>query len=76
VSGLHRAILIKIIKEMGILYLKEKVKERQQITCSSELIDYCKTYMGGLRDERFCVIYMDAQNRTRDIETIQEGIVN
>jgi DNA repair protein RadC len=61
---------------MGILYLKEKAKEKPQITCTSELIDYCKTYMGGLKDERFCVIYLDAQNRLTDIETIQEGIVN
>ena len=74
--GLHTAILIKLIKEMGILYLKEKAKEKPQITCTSELIDYCKTYMGGLKDERFCVIYLDAQNRLTDIETIQEGIVN
>ena len=61
---------------MGTLYLKEKAKEKPQITCTSELIDYCKTYMGGLKDERFCVIYLDAQNRMTDIETIQEGIVN
>jgi DNA repair protein RadC len=74
--GPHAAILIKLIKEMGILYLKEKAKEKPQITCTSELIDYCKSYMGGLRDERFCVIYLDAQNRMTDIETIQEGIVN
>jgi DNA repair protein RadC len=74
--GLHAAILIKLIKEMGILYLKEKAKEKPQITCTRELLDYCKSYMGGLRDERFCVIYLDAQNRMTDIETIQEGIVN
>ena len=74
--GLHAAILIKLIKEMGILYLKEKAKEKPQITCTSELLDYCKSYMGGLKDERFCVIYLDAQNRMTDIETIQEGIVN
>ncbi len=54
--GLHAAILIRFIKEMGILYLKEKAKERPQITCTSELLDYCKSYMGGLKDERLCVI--------------------
>jgi DNA repair protein RadC len=74
--GGHTAILIKLIKEMGTLYLKEKAREKPQITCTSELLDYCKTYMGGLKDERFCVIYLDAQNRLTDIETIQEGIVN
>jgi DNA repair protein RadC len=74
--GAHTAILIKLIKETGTIYLKEKAKEKAQITCTSELLDYCKTYMGGLKDERFCVIYLDAQNRMTDIETIQEGIVN
>ena len=74
--GAHTAILIKLIKETGTIYLKEKAKEKPQITCTSELLDYCKTYMGGLKDERFCVIYLDAQNRMTDIETIQEGIVN
>jgi len=74
--GPHTAILIKLIKETGTIYLKEKAKEKPQITCTSELLDYCKTYMGGLKDERFCVIYLDAQNRMTDIETIQEGIVN
>jgi DNA repair protein RadC len=74
--GAHTAILIKLIKETGTIYLKEKAKEKAQITCTSELLDYCKTYMGGLKDEKFCVIYLDAQNRMTDIETIQEGIVN
>jgi DNA repair protein RadC len=74
--GAHTAILIKLIKETGTIYLKEKAKEKPQITCTRELLDYCKTYMGGLKDEKFCVIYLDAQNRLMDIETIQEGIVN
>jgi DNA repair protein RadC len=74
--GTHTATLIKLIKEIGILYLKEKAKEKPQIACTSELLDYCKTYMGGLKDERFCVMYLDAQNRMTNIETIQEGIMN
>jgi DNA repair protein RadC len=72
----HTAILIKLIKEMGTLYLKEKAKERPQINCTSELLNYCKTYMGGLKDEQFCVIYLNAQNRITEIEAIGEGIVN
>jgi len=72
----HTAILIKLVKEIGALYLKEKAKEKPQITCTKELLNYCKTYMGGLKDEQFCVIYLDAQNRITDIEAIEEGIVN
>ena len=74
--GAHSAVLIKLVKELGALYLKEKAKEKPQITCTKELLDYCKTRMGGLKDEQFHVIYLDAQNKIIEIETIQEGIVN
>ena len=74
--GMHTAVLIKLVKDMGSMYLKEKAKEKPQITCTRELLDYCKTTIGGLKDERFCVIYLDAQNKITGMETIQEGIVN
>ena len=72
----HTAILIKLIKDFGILYLKEKAREKPQINCTNELLNYCKTYMGGLKDEQFCVIYLNAQNRIMEIEAIEEGVVN
>ncbi|NTW16105.1 MAG: DNA repair protein RadC [Syntrophaceae bacterium] len=72
----HTAVLIKLIRDMGSLYLKEEAKEKPQITCTRELLDYCRTAIGGLKDERFCVIYLDAQNKITGMETIQEGIVN
>ncbi|HVO66589.1 MAG TPA: DNA repair protein RadC [Syntrophales bacterium] len=72
----HTAILIKLIKDFGALYLKEKAKEKPQINCTSELLNYCKTYMGGIKDEQFCVIYLNAQNRITEIEAIEEGVVN
>jgi len=78
ISGIgdHTAILIKLIKEINALYLKAKAKEKPQISCTSELLRYCHTRMGGLKDEQFCVIYLDAQNQLIDMETLQQGIVN
>jgi DNA repair protein RadC len=72
----HTAILIKLIKDFGTLYLKEKAKEKPQINCTSELLNYCKAYMGGFKDEQFCVIYLNAQNRITEIEALEDGIVN
>jgi DNA repair protein RadC len=72
----HTAVLIKLIKEIGALYLKEAAKEKTQISCTTELLNYCKTMLGGLKDEQFCVIYLDAQNQLIGMETLQEGIVN
>jgi len=72
----HTAILIKLARELGTLYLNEKAREKPQVTCTRELIDYCRSKMGGLKDEQFHVIYLDAQNKIIEMETVQEGIVN
>jgi DNA repair protein RadC len=74
--GPKTPILFKLAKEIGSLYLKEKAKEKPQISCTTELLNFCKMALGGLSDERFCVIHLNAQNRVIEMETIQEGIVN
>lgn len=74
--GRHTSILFRVVKETGIIYLKEEAKEKSQVTCTRELIDYCRSKMGGLKDEQFHVIYLDAQNKIIEVEIIQEGIVN
>lgn len=74
--GLHTVILIKLVKEIFTQYLKETAQEKLQVTCTTELINYCKTAMGSLKDEQFRVIFLNAQNRIIDFETLTEGIVN
>jgi DNA repair protein RadC len=74
--GPHSAVALKLLKDLCALYLKQQAMEKPQITCTSELVNYCKAALGGLKDEQFRVIYLDAQNRIIDDELIQEGIVN
>ncbi|MBN1548869.1 MAG: DNA repair protein RadC [Syntrophaceae bacterium] len=74
--GPNAATLIKLVRDLGICYLKEEAQDLVQISCTTELINYCKSALGGLKDERFCVIYLNAQNRMIDMEVIEEGIVN
>lgn len=74
--GMTSATLIKVVRKMGTLYLGEKAREKVQISCTEELINYCRSMFGGVRDERFCVIYLTPQNRIIDMEAIAEGIVN
>ena len=73
---MHTAILIKLAKDIGALYLKDKAGEKIQISCTAELLNYCKMSFGGLKDERFCIISLNAQNRVIEMDIIQEGIVN
>ncbi|MDD5711647.1 MAG: DNA repair protein RadC [Smithellaceae bacterium] len=72
----HTAVLIKLAKDLISRYLKEAAEQKDQITCTTELLDYCKAAMGGLHDEQFRVIYLNAQNMIIGIEVIQDGIVS
>ena len=74
--GRESAIVIKFIKEVAALYLLQKAKEKPQVTCTTELLDFCRATMGTKKDEEFCVIYLDAQNQILDFETVQKGIAN
>ncbi len=74
--GRHSAVLFSIVRDLGSLYLRQKAEEHEQISSTKELIDYCLSSMGGLKDEHFAVIYLNARNRIIAVETIQEGIVN
>ena len=74
--GNRSASLFKLIKEIASLYLKQKAMEKKQVSCTTELLDFCRTKMGGKKDEEFCVIYLDAQNQIIEFETVQKGIVN
>ena len=74
--GPHAASLFRVVREAGSLYLRQRAEEHEQISSTRELIDYCLCSMGGLKDEHFAVIYLNARNRILQVETIQEGIVN
>jgi len=74
--GRHAASLLRIVREIGSLSLRQRAVEREQISSTKELIDYCLSSMGGLKDEHFAVICLNARNRIIEVETIQEGIVN
>jgi len=74
--GDHTAVLFKLLKELAVLYLMQKAREKPQIACTSELLDFCRTAMGGKKDEEFCVIYLDAQNQIIEFETVQKGVAN
>ncbi len=72
----YSAVLIKLVKACSEHYLKEEVLGRQQIKSLANLVDYCRTSMGGLADEQFRVIFLNSQNEVIAEEIVQEGTVN
>jgi DNA repair protein RadC len=74
--GPHSSLFFRVVRDIGTLYLRQSAEVKEQISSTKELIDYCLSSMGGLKDEHFAVIYLNARNRIIQVETIQEGIVN
>jgi DNA repair protein RadC len=74
--GEYSATLIRVVKACAEYYLKEEAIKRQSIPSLPVLVDYCRTSMGGLKDEQFRVIFLNSQNEIIAEETIQEGTVD
>jgi DNA repair protein RadC len=74
--GRQAVLFFSLVRDLGSLYLQQRAEEKEQISSTKELIDYCLSSMGGLKDEHFAVIYLNARNKIIRVETIQEGIVN
>lgn len=74
--GEYSAILIRLVKACTEYYLKEEALKRQRIPSLPALVDYCRTSMGGLKDEQFRVIFLNTQNEIITEEILQEGTVD
>ena len=72
----YSACLINLVKACHEVYLKEEALKRQRILSLDVLVDYCRTAMGGLKDEQFRVLYLNSQNEIISEEILQEGTVN
>ncbi len=74
--GEYSATLIRLVKACAEYYLQEGVLARQKVPSLAALVDYCRTSMGGLKDEQFRVLFLNSQNEIIAEEIAQEGTVN
>jgi DNA repair protein RadC len=72
----YSAILIHLVKACSEYALKSEALKRQEIKSLANLVEYCRTSMGGLPDEQFRVIFLNSQNEIIAEEIVQEGTVN
>jgi len=78
VTGLkeYSATLINLVKACAEYYLKEEALKRSPINSLDALVAYCRTAMGGLKDEQFRVLFLNSQNEIIAEEIVQEGTVD
>ena len=79
VEGLseHSALLFKLIKAASERYLRDRfLKSQDVITSPGDLLAYCQSKMGWLKDEQFRMIYLNTRNQVIEEEVLQEGTVD
>jgi len=75
--GKHSALLFKLIKAASERYLKDRLLKSQDVIASpGELLAYCQSKMGWLKDEQFRMIYLNTRNQVIEEEVLQEGTVD
>jgi len=72
----YSATLINLVKACAEYYLKEEALKKQPIHSLEALVAYCRTAMGGLKDEQFRVLFLNSQNEIIAEEIVQEGTVD
>ncbi|MEO5360719.1 MAG: DNA repair protein RadC [Nitrospirota bacterium] len=74
--GLQTATLIKLVKDLGTIYLRQKRIKRKAIKNPDDIVDYLRTSIGSKENEQFLVLYLNAKNEIMAEEIIGEGIPN
>ncbi|HMK65747.1 MAG TPA: DNA repair protein RadC [Thermodesulfobacteriota bacterium] len=73
----HTALLFKMVKASSDRYLRDRLFASPDVIASpGDLITYCQSKMGWLRDEQFRLIYLNTRNQVIEEELLQEGTVD
>ncbi len=74
--GTTSAILLKVVKEVSLEYLADKMKEKNSLSSPQAVRNFARMKLAGYLDEAFMVIYLNTKNHVNDYEIIQEGTID
>ncbi|HXI10163.1 MAG TPA: DNA repair protein RadC [Thermodesulfobacteriota bacterium] len=74
--GENAAVLIKLVKDLTGVYLKERMMSRDVMRCTKDVLNYLNVTLSGERVEKFIAIYLNARNEVLAVETLHEGTIN
>lgn len=72
----NAALLIKLVKDVCGVYLKERMMGKDIIRCPKEALDFLNITLSGERIEKFLAIYLNSKNEVISVETLHEGTIN
>lgn len=74
--GENAALLIRLVKDMAGVYLRERLSGKDLIRNPKDVLDYLNLTLSGERVEKFLAIYLNSRNELLAIETLHEGTIN
>lgn len=74
--GENAVVLLKLLKDLAGVYLKERIMGQDVIRDKREMIDYLNLTLSGERVEKFIAVYLNAKGEVLAIETLHEGTIN
>jgi len=78
VSGLgpRAAILISLVKEIGVACLAEGIKGRDLLSSPQAVVNFARLKLAGSPHEAFMVICLNTKNEVIHYETVHEGTID
>ena len=67
---------IRLVRELGSEYLKQKAVERRTLNSERAVLDYLYQSMSGLKKEVFRVLFLNSQNELLEVQDVSQGTVN
>lgn len=74
--GAHSATLIKLVKEIGGMYLAGRMAGKDLLTSPERVVNFATMKLAGLPHEAFMAIFLNTQNEVLASEVINEGTVD
>ncbi|MCE5335157.1 MAG: DNA repair protein RadC [Desulfobacteraceae bacterium] len=74
--GAQAAVLIRLLPRLFDAYQASRWQREQTFTSAADAAGFLSALLGTERNEIFCVLALDSQNRLIAVEKIQEGSVN
>ncbi|MBI5886870.1 MAG: hypothetical protein HZB85_09865 [Deltaproteobacteria bacterium] len=75
-AGGSGALLVKVVKALGALYLKERLIGREISAQPGPLRDYLILTLGSERVEKFVAVFLDAASNAMGVEVLHVGTIN
>jgi len=74
--GSVSATLLRLVKELCIAYLAERMKQRDVLSSPRLVVDFARLKLSGLPHEAFMAVYLNVRNEVIDYEILIEGTVD